>query len=142
MWWQRLRGWRTVIFSGFLVALGIVLSGLSALDVVQLQVILPASLKPFAPMILAMVGAAVMYLRIITTTAAYPGLPLITANTTTDADITRLQSVLRALCTSDEAAPTLQALHIIGFEQPAPAAYQRCIDMRRHAQALGYPLLA
>jgi len=81
-------------------------------------------------------------LRIITTTAAYPGLPLITANTTTDADITRLQSALRALCTSDEAAPTLQALHIIGFEQPAPAAYQRCIDMRRHAQALGYPLLA
>ena len=81
-------------------------------------------------------------LRIITTTAAYPGLPLITANTTTDADITRLQSALHALCASAEATPILQALHIIGFEQPAPAVYQTCVEMRDYANSLGYPLLA
>ena len=53
-----------------------------------------------------------------------------------------LQNALRGLLTSAEAAPTLQALNIVGFEVPEPGIYQRCVDMRKSALALGYPLLA
>ena len=81
-------------------------------------------------------------LRIVATTEAYPGLPLITAKATSASEIALLQTALHALLTSAEAAPTLQALNIIGFEVPAPGVYQRCVDMRASALALGYPLLA
>ena len=81
-------------------------------------------------------------LCIVATTEAYPGLPLITAKGTSAAEITLLQNALRALIASAEAAPTLQALNIVGFEVPEPGIYQRCVDMRKSALALGYPLLA
>ncbi len=81
-------------------------------------------------------------LCIVTTTEAYPGLPLITAQGTPEAEISLLQSALHALLASAEAASTLQALNIVGFETPQASVYQRCVDMRESAQALGYPLLA
>jgi ABC-type phosphate/phosphonate transport system substrate-binding protein len=81
-------------------------------------------------------------LCIIATTEAYPGLPLITAKGTSAAELALLQSALQALLASAEAAPTLQALNIVGFEVPEPGIYQRCVHMRESAQALGYPLLA
>jgi ABC-type phosphate/phosphonate transport system substrate-binding protein len=79
---------------------------------------------------------------VVATTAAYPGLPLITAKDTSAAEIALLQNALRALLADAEAAPTLQALNIVGFEVPEPGVYQRCVDMRENAQALGYPVLA
>lgn len=85
---------------------------------------------------------AIEGLCIVATTEAYPGLPLITARGTSAADVALLQSALRALLTSAAAAPTLQALNIVGFEVPEPGAYQRCVEMRESALALGYPLLA
>ena len=81
-------------------------------------------------------------LCIVATTETYPGLPLITAKGTSAAELALLQSALRALLASAEAAPTLQALNIVGFEVPASGIYQRCVEMRESAQSLGYPLLA
>ena len=81
-------------------------------------------------------------LCIVATTEAYPGLPLITALGTTASERALLQHALRALLASNEAAPTLQALHIVGFEVPPPGAYQRCVEMRESALTQGYPLLA
>ena len=81
-------------------------------------------------------------LCIVATTEAYPGLPLITAKGTSAAEIALLQNALRGLLTSAEAAPTLQALNIVGFEVPQASIYQRCVDMRESALALGYALLA
>ena len=81
-------------------------------------------------------------LCIIATTEAYPGLPLITTKRTSAAELALLQSALQALLASAEAAPTLQALNIVGFEMPQASVYQRCVDMRESAQSLGYPLLA
>jgi len=81
-------------------------------------------------------------LCIVATTEAYPGLPLITALGTTAPERALLQHALRALLASNEAAPTLQALHIVGFEVPPPGNYQRCVEMRESALTQGYPLLA
>lgn len=85
---------------------------------------------------------AVQGLCVVGTTAPYPGLPLITANATCDTDIQVLQTALHTLLANPEAGPTLRALQIVGFAQPEPGVYQRCVDMRTHAQALGYPRLA
>ena len=81
-------------------------------------------------------------LCIVATTEAYPGLPLVTAKGTSAAEIALLQSVMRALMDNAAAQPILQALNIVGFEVPQASVYQRCVDMRENAQALGYPLLA
>jgi ABC-type phosphate/phosphonate transport system substrate-binding protein len=81
-------------------------------------------------------------LCIVATTEAYPGLPLVTAITTPKAEVLHMQNALRALTSSPQAASTLQALGIVGFEVPEPVVYQRCVDMRTSAHALGYPLLA
>lgn len=81
-------------------------------------------------------------LCIIATTEAYPGLPLITAKGTSAAEILQIQNALRTVMASAKALPTLQALGIVGFEAPDPSVYQRCVEMRASAQALGYPLLA
>ncbi len=85
---------------------------------------------------------AVEGLCIVGTTPAYPGLPLITSNTTSGSDIASLQAALRSVLASDGAVSTLQALGIVGFETPSPAVYQRCVAMRQFAQTLGYPTLA
>jgi hypothetical protein len=68
VWKTRFKGYRTAAFSVVLMLGGVILTGLSALDVVQLGYFLPAKLQPFAPMILAMIGAIVGYLRMITDT--------------------------------------------------------------------------
>lgn len=65
----KLKGWRTIIFARFLVLFGIVLTGLSALDVVQLDALLPPKIQPFAPVILAFIGGMVEALRRVTDTA-------------------------------------------------------------------------
>lgn len=81
-------------------------------------------------------------LDIVGTTPTYPGLPLITSNATSAADIAILRTAIRDLLASEEAGPTLQALAIVGFETPDPAIYQRCVEMCHFAKALGYSTLA
>jgi ABC-type phosphate/phosphonate transport system substrate-binding protein len=81
-------------------------------------------------------------MAIVGTTPSYPGLPLITSKATSDAAMGILRTALGDLLASEEARPTLQALGVIGFETPDPGVYQRCVDMQKAAQALGYPTLA
>ena len=104
-------------------------------DLAAIDCVTYATLARYTP--LATEGVCV-----VATTEDYPGLPLITAKDTSAAEIALLQSALRALLADAEAAPTLQALNIVGFEVPEPGVYQRCVDMRENAQALGYPVLA
>jgi len=80
--------------------------------------------------------------HLVGSTDAYPGLPLVSALATPAADLALLQQALRAVVASPAAASTLEALGIRGFETPDIGVYQRCVEMRRSAQALGYGALA
>jgi hypothetical protein len=75
-------------------------------------------------------------------TQAYPGLPLITGQSTSAAELQALQAVLAALVRDPAAADALAALGIVGFQTLPINTYQICIDMRLQAQALGYAELA
>ena len=75
-------------------------------------------------------------------TQAYPGLPLITGQSTSAAELQALQAVLAALVRDPAAADSLAALGIVGFQALPLETYQVCVDMRLQAQALGYPELA
>ena len=75
-------------------------------------------------------------------TSAYPGLPLITGQSTSAADLRALREALATLVRDPAAAEALAALGIVGFQTLALDTYQVCIDMRLQAQALGYPELA
>jgi ABC-type phosphate/phosphonate transport system substrate-binding protein len=75
-------------------------------------------------------------------TPAYPGLPLITGQSTSAAELQALQAVLAALVRDPAAADALAALGIVDFQTLPLDTYQVCIDMRLQAQALGYPELA
>ena len=75
-------------------------------------------------------------------TPAYPGLPLITGQSTSAAELRTLQTVLAALVRDPAAADALAALGIAGFQTLPLETYQVCMDMRLQAQALGYAELA
>jgi len=75
-------------------------------------------------------------------TPAYPGLPLITGQSTSIAELRTLQSALAALVRDPAAADALAALGITGFQTLPLETYQVCIDMRLQAQELGYTELA
>jgi len=85
---------------------------------------------------------AVADLCTIDQTQAYPGLPLITGQSTSAAELQALQAVLAALVRDPAAADALAALGIVGFQTLPINTYQICIDMRLQAQALGYAELA
>ena len=74
-------------------------------------------------------------------TAAYPGLPLITGQSTSAGELRVLREALAALVRGPAAADALAALGIVGFQTLPLETYQVCIDMRLQAQALGYPEL-
>jgi ABC-type phosphate/phosphonate transport system substrate-binding protein len=80
-------------------------------------------------------------LVVIGQSASYPGLPLITSNHTSDADLAALRATLLAAVKSPALAPTLQALFISGFDTVELAAYQVCLDMQQQALDLAYPAL-
>jgi ABC-type phosphate/phosphonate transport system substrate-binding protein len=75
-------------------------------------------------------------------TPAYPGLPLITGQSTSAGELRVLREALAALVRDPAAADALAALGIVGFQTLPLETYQVCIAMRLQAQALGYPELA
>lgn len=85
---------------------------------------------------------AIAGVSIVGTTAPYPGLPLITSGNTSAKDLLTMQGVFAALFSNPDATKVLSDLGILGFETPPAKIYQRCIDMREAAIALGYPTLA
>ena len=75
-------------------------------------------------------------------TPAYPGLPLITGQSTSAASASAAAgSRTRAASTACKARNSA-ALGIVGFQTLPLDTYQVCVDMRLQAQALGYPELA
>lgn len=103
-------------------------------DLAAIDCVTYAALQRYTP-------KAVQSLSIVGTTEAYPGLPLVTALARSAAELALLQQALHAVVASPEAAPALDALGITGFETPALSVYQRCVNMRTSAQALGYSRL-
>ena len=65
---ERLKGWKTIVWSGFLVVLGLAATVLNSLDSTSMTALLPDKYKPFAPMVLALIGGITESLRWITTT--------------------------------------------------------------------------
>ena len=80
-------------------------------------------------------------LRILAESAPYPGLPLITAASTSDADLAMLRGVIGQTVRDPALAEVCEALFIAGFEPLEYADYQVCTDMHNAARALGYPAL-
>ncbi len=104
-------------------------------DLAAIDCVTYAALQRYTPQ-------ATQGLCIVGTTDAYPGLPLVSAMATTQTEVVLLQQALHAVVANPQAAVTLEALGITGFEAPAFSVYQRCVEMRESAQALGYPALA
>ena len=104
-------------------------------DLASIDCVTYAGFKRYSP-------EAVQGLHVVGYTASYPGLPLITAGKTSDQDLQTLRSVFASLFSNPLAAPALSDLGIVGFEIPPAQIYQRCIEMREAAIALGYPRLA
>ena len=77
-------------------------------------------------------------LRILSFSAAAPGLPFVTAVSRNADDVARLRSGLRQACADPALAEVRQALMIEGAELLPEGAYQRILDMEAEAVAFGY----
>lgn len=80
-------------------------------------------------------------IRVLCQTDAYPGLPLVTAASTTDATLAKLRSVLAQALVDTELAPLWRALFIAGFEPVDESVYRPIVAMQEAAFALHYPAL-
>lgn len=65
--WARLDGYKTFLWSRFLVLAGLLLPVFQAFEMVDLAAILPAKYAPYAVMGLALIGLVTEYLRRVTT---------------------------------------------------------------------------
>lgn len=72
-------------------------------------------------------------IRVIGYSEPYPGLPLITAGSTSDATLATLRSTLSAAVRDPALSPLLGDLFIKGFEPLDFRDYQTCSDMRNYA---------
>jgi ABC-type phosphate/phosphonate transport system substrate-binding protein len=75
-------------------------------------------------------------LRVVGSTAAAPGLPLVTSATTSPANLGALRSALHSACIDAQAADARAALFIGGFEVVPVQAWQVIDDVRESAKAL------
>ena len=123
----------TLETGGHRLSVDAVRSGMA--DLASIDCVTYDGLKRYSP-------EAVQGLHVVGYTASYPGLPLITAGKTSDQDLQTLRSVFASLFSNTLASPALSDLGIVGFETPPAQIYQRCIEMREAAIALGYPRLA
>lgn len=80
-------------------------------------------------------------IRVMGYSNAYPGLPLITSATTSDATLAALRAALAAAMQDPGLAALRKDIFLKGFEPLEFSAYRVCTDMRDHAIALGYPVL-
>lgn len=78
-------------------------------------------------------------LRVLCLTDQAPGLPFVTAPSTSDLDLTRLRTALAAAC--DGHTPAAQALLLEGVEVLPVEAYAVITAMQDAAERQGYPVL-
>lgn len=100
-----------------------------AADIAAIDCVSLAGFRRHAPD--SMVG-----LRIVGSTAAAPGLPLIAAACTTPAELQSLRSVLSAACRDHALADVRGALFIGGFEVVPASTWQVVEDVRRSASGV------
>ena len=81
-------------------------------------------------------------LRVLRATAAAPALPYVTAVSTNDATVQRLQAGILAACADPALAGIRWSLLIEGCEGLPLARYEVILEMERSALARGYPELA
>ena len=103
-------------------------------DVAAIDCVSLAGFRRYAPDV-------VQGVRVLTETAAYPGLPLITAAGTDNTVLALLRQVLGQLMHDPAAASPLHDLFITGFEALDFQDYQACAVMRDSAMAMHYPAL-
>ena len=77
-------------------------------------------------------------LRIVGSTPGVPGLPLITAGSTPDADLAALRRALAAVCADPALADLRAALFIGGFEVVSAAAWQSVEELRLRSAELAW----
>lgn len=104
-------------------------------DLASIDCVTYAGLERYSP-------EAIAGLNVVGYTESYPGLPLITSGKTSTKVLETMQRVFASLFSNANASRALNELGIVGFETPPAKIYQRCIDMREAAIALGYPTLA
>lgn len=104
-------------------------------DIASIDCVTYAGLQRHSP-------EAVQGLHVVGYTDSYAGLPLITSANTPARELQTMQTVLASLFSNPLAAPALSDLGMVGFATPPAQIYQRCIEMRESAIALGYPHLA
>lgn len=67
----KLLGWKTIIWSDFLIAVGLLtgllLPVLDAFDVTSIGALIPQKFAPFAPLVIALIGQVTKMLRKVTT---------------------------------------------------------------------------
>ena len=76
-------------------------------------------------------------IRVIGYSAPYPGLPLITTRSTSEATFSTMRAMLSAAVRDLAQSPLLSDLFIEGFEPLDFRDYQTCADMRDYAVGLG-----
>lgn len=103
-------------------------------DVASIDCVSLAGFRRYTPEV-------VQGVRVLTETAVYPGLPLITAVGTQPATLALLRQTLGQLMHDPAAARPLLALSISGFEALDFPDYLPCVAMRDAAMALHYPAL-
>jgi len=103
-------------------------------DIAALDCITYALLQRLSPNLM-------MGLRVIGFTAQTPGLPLITAVSTSPDVIKILQDALASAADDEDLKPTLDALLIAGFTQVSAAHYRAVLHAEQIAVAQGYPSL-
>jgi ABC-type phosphate/phosphonate transport system substrate-binding protein len=86
--------------------------------------------------------AATAAVRVLAMTPAAPGLPIVTALSTSDADVSRLRSGWKAALADPALADARADLMLAGFEVLDPAVYEAIPRMEAEAKARGYPRLA
>lgn len=76
----KLKGWRTIIWSGFLAIAGGAVAILQAVNVDMIGIVLPDKYKPYgpviAPLVIAAIGVITGWLRYVTTTPIGSDQPL------------------------------------------------------------------
>jgi ABC-type phosphate/phosphonate transport system substrate-binding protein len=75
--------------------------------------------------------------RVLCETESVPGLPYVTAATTSDDELNRLRQGLAAACADPALAEARSMLLLAGVEVLAETAYDRILDMERIARAQG-----
>jgi ABC-type phosphate/phosphonate transport system substrate-binding protein len=103
-------------------------------DVATIDCVTFALIARYAP-------AEVQGIRVLRASAAAPGLPYVTAATTSAADVARLQAGISAAFADSALAGTRAALLLDGCEILPRAAYDVIPAMEQAAIAAGYPKL-